>query len=488
MWKELIGLLGAIIGTPVVVLAVAHFWVKLNPFDPKGGRYQKSRNVHILFTLLSELEAFCFHFFKIRLTSIDQKGLLRRALKMKYDPELFGTPGSTSTKDEDFLELLQTATDDFQKSSQISFTGRYLLNQNLHSLLTSREKIVNYAIDHRDEVLKSEVRKPIIITGIGRAGSTVLQNLLAQDPAARGCKHWEVIWFGSPVPPATKEQVEANPPTHRKYSQVVKAYEDLKKSCPEFVKEFEKTHPIQPQQYDEELTILQQAMLLQLWLPLAGPKYFELFHRIEGKESTYLYLKRFLQIMQTAYAPESHWVLKAPIHMIFLPILMKVFPDARIVMCHRKMDVLIPSGISFFESFAASFLKDGYDRYAFAEQIQKHGIYMRDHMMEFRKTFEHPEQFFDVQYNDVVADPISIVKQIYAQFNLQYTQAFEDKMNQWLLNNKQGKHGRHEYSLEMYNLSKENIDKEWAEYTQTYLMKNETVANRKHDTDDSFMF
>ena len=113
---------------------------------------------------------------------------------------------------------------------------------------------------------------------------------------------------------------------------------------------------------------------------------------------------------------------------------------------------------------------------------------MRDHMMEFRKTFERPEQFYDVQYNDVVADPISVVKKIYAQFNLPYTQTFEDRMQKWLEDNKQGKHGRHEYSLEMYNLTKEEVLEEFKEYTQTYLEKNEIIENRKHDADDRFMF
>jgi len=489
MWKAVLGVIGAILGTPVVFIAVAHLWAKFFPFDPQGGRFVKSRRVHWIFTLLCELDRFCYRFFKLRIYSMDRKGLLKKALKLKHDSELFGSSSSSNSgRDDDFLELLTCAIDDFDSNPEISFTGRYLINQSLHSLITSREKVINHCIEHRDEVLKSEITKPIIITGIGRAGSTLLQNLLAQDPVSRGCKHWEVIWFGSPVPPATKEQVEANPPTVRKYGQVVKAYELLKKTCPEFVKEFEKSHPIQPLQYDEELPVLQQAMLLQLWLPLAGPKYFELFHRMEGKESAYLYLKRWLQVMQTAYKPESHWVLKAPVHMVFLPILMKVFPDARVVMCHRKMDVLAPSGVSFFESLNASYLDEGYDRYAFAKRIAGHGGYMRDHMIQFRKTYEHPEQFIDVQYNDIVEDPISIVKQIYTQFNLTYTQEFEDRMKQWLADNRQGKHGRHEYSLEMYNMQKEEVLKEYKDYTEQYLQRNEKVANRIHDSDDSMMF
>jgi len=489
MWKTILGVLGTILGTPVVIVVVAHLWVKFFPFDSKGGRYQKGGKIHPLLTLICEVDSFCDYFFKFRLLSIDQKGLVKRALKLKYDPVLFGSSKSPNgDRDDDFLELLTTACEGLQKNPEITFTGRYLLNQCLHSLITSREKIINYAIEHREEVLKSEITKPIIITGIGRAGSTLLQNLLAQDPSSRGCKHWEVVWFGSPVPPATKEQLEANPPTHRKFGQVTKAYELLKKSCPDFVREFEKSHPIQPLQYDEELPVLMQAMLLQLWLPLAGPKYFEVFHKLEGKESAYLYLKRWLQVMQTACPPESHWVLKAPIHMVFLPVLLKVFPDARVIMCHRKMDVLIPSGTSFFESFNVSYMKDGYDRYGFADKICQHGAQMRNHMMEFRKTYEHPEQFVDVQYNDIVEDPISIVRNIYHQFNMPYTMEFEDRMKRWIEDNRQGKHGRHEYSLEMYNMEPDEVMKEWKDYTQTYLEKNENMANRKHDSDDSLMF
>jgi hypothetical protein len=108
--------------------------------------------------------------------------------------------------------------------------------------------------------------------------------------------------------------------------------------------------------------------------------------------------------------------------------------------------------------------------------------------MEFRKTYEHPEQFVDVQYNDIVEDPISIVRNIYHQFNMPYTMEFEDRMKRWIEDNRQGKHGRHEYSLEMYNMERDEVLKEWKDYTQTYLEKNENMANRKHDSDDSLMF
>lgn len=473
MWKGLLLLLGAIIGTPGIALAIAHIWVKFNGFDSKGGRYQRGRNVHPLLTLIGQLDLFCEHFFKFRLVSIEKKKLLRKAAKAQHDSELFGEDG-----DKHFMELFESALDGAQNNPEISFTGRVLLNQNLQSLITSREKVIAWAIQNRDLVLKTEIRSPIIITGIGRAGSTLLQNLLSQDPVARGCKHWEIIWFGNPCPPATKEQVTSSPPSHRKYHQVVKAYKTLEKYCPEFVKEFAKTHPIEPEQYDEELVILTQAMILHIFFPILGDKFFEKFHDTKNKEFAYLYLKRYLQMMASSYPPESHWVLKAPVHMVFLPILLKVFPDARVVMCHRRMDILVPSGISFFESFNASFLKDGYDRYDFGQRIKNHGIQMKNQMMSFRSQYSNPDQFFDLHYNDIVGDPIAAVKRIYSHFNLKYTQEFEDNMKKWIENNRQGKHGRHQYSMEMYNLKQEDID-EFSDYTSAFIEKEFNVENKK---------
>ncbi|KAJ3042493.1 hypothetical protein HDV00_007264 [Rhizophlyctis rosea] len=53
------------------------------------------------------------------------------------------------------------------------------------------------------------------------------------------------------------------------------------------------------------------------------------------QRAAYVFLKRFLQAMHCAKAPESHWVLKAPQHAMWLEEMWGQFEGARVVFTGR---------------------------------------------------------------------------------------------------------------------------------------------------------
>lgn len=122
------------------------------------------------------------------------------------------------------------------------------------------------------------------------------------------------------------------------------------------------------------------------------------------------------------------------------------------------------------ESWCIAFDKDGFfDKHVFA-RIQK--IFIdKCLMIPFTYRKQHPEkenQIFDCIYEDLFSDPISTVKKIYKKFQLEYTQEFEERMKIYLENNKQGKYGRHKYSLEEYGFNAESLYKEYKDYMNQY--------------------
>lgn len=78
-------------------------------------------------------------------------------------------------------------------------------------------------------------------------------------------------------------------------------------------------------------------------------------------------------------------------------------------------------------------------------------------------------QFFDVRYDDLIEQPINIVRSIYEHFNLPWSSEFEEAMNSWLRDNPQGKYGRHIYSLAEYGLKREDIETRYADYINLFL-------------------
>ena len=66
-------------------------------------------------------------------------------------------------------------------------------------------------------------------------------------------------------------------------------------------------------------------------------------------------------------------------------------------------------------------------------------------------------QILDIQYADLVADPIATVQHIYAHHGYEFTETFESAMRQWLAANRQHKHGAHRYTLAEYGLSEAQV-------------------------------
>ena len=61
-------------------------------------------------------------------------------------------------------------------------------------------------------------------------------------------------------------------------------------------------------------------------------------------DSWYVWLKKFLQYAQHVDGAAGRpWVLKAPHHLGYLPLLLEHFPDATVVHCHRDPTVAVSS-------------------------------------------------------------------------------------------------------------------------------------------------
>ena len=63
----------------------------------------------------------------------------------------------------------------------------------------------------------------------------------------------------------------------------------------------------------------------------------------ENKESAYILHKQLIQLLSLRYQPKSCWLLKAPLHSFYPEVLLKTYPDARIIVTHRDHLEAVPS-------------------------------------------------------------------------------------------------------------------------------------------------
>ena len=70
----------------------------------------------------------------------------------------------------------------------------------------------------------------------------------------------------------------------------------------------------------------------------------------------------------------------------------------------------------------------------------------------------HPEAaFLDVEYGELLTEPLAVISRIYAFDGIELTPEVEDRMQEYLADNQQGKFGRHSYSLDEFGLREDEI-------------------------------
>ena len=81
----------------------------------------------------------------------------------------------------------------------------------------------------------------------------------------------------------------------------------------------------------------------------------------------------------------------------------------------------------------------------------------------FRKFDQLPTNqnpLYMCDYNDLVRDPLKTTRKIYQNFGMELSPQAEENMTQYVQKHPQNKYGRHEYSLEQYGLTFEDVKRE----------------------------
>lgn len=353
----------------------------------------------------------------------------------------------------------------------LSTIGRILLKQIHLSFLQNRTRFIAY-YNKNKELIKQKNKehipfeKPLIVTGLPRSGTTLLQRLLCEDPNTRYLHTYELEEM---LPPLTAEADPLKDPRIQKSSAAMGL---LKSIAPGFIEKFSESHLWGATEPEESLIYTQtQNGVSCMNGTIGGSAYLEMVGEGARVRSVLKYERRFLETLNAFRPPRIHWTLKAPSYAPYMQETFEEYPDARIVICHRDPRVTIPSVCKLGESWNLPFYEEGrFDRYAFGRLVKQYFIKACNVPVVFRrKTPDRAKDIFDVDYQRLFADPVGTVKSIYAHFGMVYTPEFEERMKIYLENNKQGKYGRHKYSLEMYGMNSENLTLDCKDYCDEFF-------------------
>jgi hypothetical protein len=348
----------------------------------------------------------------------------------------------------------------------LSSIGRFLIKKIGLDAVKNRKKLLRFYENNKDFIKKNgKFDAPLIITGSPRSGTTLLQRLLSEDPNSRSPYTFELEL---PLPPMTCNDDPLQDSRIQKSSAAIKTLTQL---APGFIEKIAESHLWSAIEKEESIDYtLAHNGITQMNCPLAGLNHLKEVLKFDGKRSLFLYERLFFSTLDAYRPAKSHWVLKATEYARYFPLIFEEYQNAKVVLTHRNPLITLPSLCRLWESWCIAFDRDGvFDKHQFGQIIKIiHEKYLQTPLTYCITHPEKDDKIFDCMYDVFFKDPVSMVKKIYQKFDLEYTEEFEERMIVYLENNKQGKYGRHKYSLEEYGFNAENLYNEYQEYMDYY--------------------
>lgn len=355
----------------------------------------------------------------------------------------------------DVTEPLTVLLDSYAAAG-LSDLGRMILRSGTVHSLRMRLRAQQWFTAH-PEIADEQIIAPVVVVGMMRSGTTLMQRLIAADPAVACAFGWEVQQVAPRLdwdPLAPDPRIDA-----------ALAREEQTRT---FAADLFAIHPMYALEAEEEIVFLADAFLSHV--PESGahlPAYRSYLDTADFAPA-YDHLHRMLQLLQWQKRrrgePTDRWVLKTPAHLGYLPELRDRFPDAHLVHLHRDPRETIPSGASLNATLHAMHADQVDLHRVGAEWIERMG-WTNDRALAARRAWATAGAggVTDVRFEDLLADPFAEVGRVYADLGADVSEPALAAMQDWLARRPR-ETGRPDYRAETYGLSDAQIDERFAEY------------------------
>lgn len=362
--------------------------------------------------------------------------------------------GVSDFGDTDFLEGLKIFLDSLEQSEAFHPFGRFYVRQMIIAMLVHRLRLVEL-LARQPEILDERIVRPVIILGLPRSGTSLLFNLLARDPTHRFMENWEA--FIAQVPPNGHYSFTSDP--RRKKSKWVLGIQRY------LMPDLDTLHAFLPDGPEECTPILMQGFATQAFAGGYNVPAFSSWLDDADHEPTYRHHKRVLQALQWKY-PGERWLLKSPDHIAAIDAILKIHLDACIVHIHRDPIKSVSSWASLNLCYRGVYYSH-VDTDELGQQVLTRLANDLDRYMIERES-QAAERFLDLQYADLMKDPVNTVHQIYDHFGFELNGQAEKQMRAFMAANPRHKHGVHRYEPEDFGLTAKMIRQRFEKYIDSF--------------------
>lgn len=355
---------------------------------------------------------------------------------------------------DEYRDGLAVLLDSYARDAGLTPLGRKLKRVFLRGALVAR-LLSEAAWRAHPDYAETGLERPIFVTGLPRTGTTALHRLLTADPAHQGLEMWLTE---APQPRPPRETWAANPV----FRHIQAGYERHHIEHPEFMG----VHYIAADQVEECWQLLRQSMRSISYECLAHLPTYSSWLRGQDWTDAYRRHRRNLQLIGLPDAGRR-WVLKNPSHLFALDALLRVYPDALVIQTHRAPRTAIASVCSLAEQASAGWSTTFRGDVIGRDQLELWACGLE--RFTAVRASRDPAQFYDVGYDDFVADPMGTVESAYAHFGLPLSGAAATAMRG--LRGPGGTGGvrsGHRYTLADFGLTGEEIDERFRGYLRAH--------------------
>jgi hypothetical protein len=358
-----------------------------------------------------------------------------------------------------FREGLGALIDAFNAGEAVHTFGRLLFRDMVTNMLANRLRI-EADIARHPEILDVPVERPIFITGLPRSGTTFLHRLMSEDPAGRTLLYWESMFPSPPPEPATYR-------TDPRIAQVRRRIERVSQLSPRLAQ----AHELGAEIPEEDNNFYAHDFRSRILGFLYDVGAYDEWLSNNDLKGLHAYARRQMQHLSWKLRGQ-YWILKAPVHLFWLPELLATFPDAAVIITHRNPCQVIPSLCSLAAGFRG-ILTNRLDLHRLGKGYVEGLPVACQKSIAARETID-PSRLFDVSYDRMVADPIATVRAACDHFGYNFTPEYETRARRYLAENPKHKHGAHQYRLQDFGLTDETVKHHFADYL-TWLKGRELV-------------
>lgn len=357
-------------------------------------------------------------------------------------------------------EGLERLVHSWETEAYLTPLGRSIARRDAVRCLASRLRITDTLRRH-PEIEAGPVRAPLFVVGLPRTGTTILHELLAQDPANRVPMTWEVM---EPWPPPERATYESDP----RIARVERHFAGVDRVLPGF----KTMHPMGALLPQECVALMAHDFACMIHHTSHRVPSYQAWLEALDLRPVYASHRRQLQYLQWR-CPGEPWVLKSPGHLWSLDTLLEVYPDARIVQTHRdplKVVASLSSLVATLRSLASDRIDIREIGGDWTARLAR-GLDAAGRVREAARLPDH--QVADVHFHEFVSDEVGTVHRIYERFGRELSPEAADRMHRFLKENPRDKHGAHRYRLADAGLDPATERRRYRDYVERFGVREE---------------